>query len=110
MFKKEQTARQIPQEVKVNLDKGYDGIKKDYPNLKVNIPFKKNRWKKVLTRSEVVFNHKLSSKRILIEHILSGMKKFRVLSEVFRGKTNHYNQDFRNIAALINFRLAYNSS
>lgn len=106
MFRKEKTAQKIPRNIEAYLDRGYQGIKKDFPNLKAFTPIKKNRWKRKLTLSEKVFNTRLAKKRVMIEHVISRLKKYRILAGTFRNKIDNYNQDFRNIAALINFRLA----
>lgn len=107
VLRKEKTAKSIPEEAKIHLDKGYSGVKKEHPLLNFLIPFKRNRWKKELSRSEKIYNTKLAKIRVLIEHVIAKVKKYRILSDVFRSRTEHYNQDFRNIAALTNFRLEF---
>lgn len=107
IFRKNKTARKIPQNTKAYLDRGYQGIKKDFPDLKALTPVKKNHWKRKLTLSEKIYNTKLAKKRVVVEHIISRLKKYQILAGIFRNKVDNYNQDFRNIAALINFRLAY---
>ncbi|MBI5678101.1 MAG: IS5/IS1182 family transposase, partial [Planctomycetes bacterium] len=57
-------------------------------------------------RAEKRFNRKHSRIRILVEHVFSRMKKYQILAQVYRHKIMDYNQRFRNIAALVNFRLA----
>jgi hypothetical protein len=86
------------------LDKGYTGVKKEHPLLNFLIPFRRSRGKKELSRAEKIHNTKLSKIRVLIEHVIAKVKKYRILSEVFRNSVEYYNQDFKNIAALINFR------
>ncbi|PIY71635.1 IS5/IS1182 family transposase, partial [Candidatus Roizmanbacteria bacterium CG_4_10_14_0_8_um_filter_33_9] len=44
------------------------------------------RWKKILTRSEKIHNTKLAKRRIIVEHILSRMKKYKILSDTYRSK------------------------
>lgn len=107
IFRREKTPDRIPKEAKSYLDRGYAGVNRDYPNHNFLVPVKRNRWKRQLTLSEKIKNTKLAKKRVIVEHILSKFKKYRILSEVFRSRINHYNQDFKNIAALVNFRLAF---
>jgi len=107
VFRREKTSKYIPKEAKTHLDKGYTGVKKEYPMLNFLIPFRRNRGKKELSRAEKIQNTKLSKIRVLIEHVIAKVKKYRLLSEVFRNKVEYYNQDFKNIAALINFRLEF---
>jgi hypothetical protein len=47
----------LPPEVEIDVDLGYFGIKKDYPELNVNIPVKKPK-RKELTRQEKRYNKK----------------------------------------------------
>lgn len=106
---KEKTLDNIPLEIKKILDKGYQKIDKQYPDHKINLPFKRNRWKKSLTRSEKIKNTKQSKKRIIVEHTLSRIKKYKILYDTYRSKERDYNQHFRNIAALCNFRMLFKS-
>lgn len=104
VFRRERTAKSILEDAKTYLDKGYTGVKKEHPLLNFLIPFKRNRWKKELSRSEKIYNTKLAKKRVMVEHVLAKLKKYRILSDIFRNRVKDYNQDFRNIASLINFR------
>lgn len=109
IFNQDKTAKKIPKIIKAYLDRGYQGVKKDFPDLNALTPIKKNRWKRKLTRSEKIYNTKLAKIRVRVEHIISKLKKYQILAGIFRHGVENYNQDFRNIAALINFRLAYTS-
>lgn len=104
VFKKEETADKLPKQTQVHFDRGYTGVEKDYSNLEVHIPTKKSRWKRELTRSEKIQNRKKGRKRVLVEHILSRIKKYQVLAQIYRHRVRNYNQDFKNVAALINYR------
>lgn len=107
LFKASHLARYIPRNSATYLDSGYQGIEKDYPELSVNIPTKRNRGKPELTRSEKIMNHKQRKIRIYAEHAIARLKKFHVLSDVYRHNQRRYNQTFRFIANLVNFRLLY---
>lgn len=104
---KEKTLDKLPVDIKKLLDKGYVKIQKLYPNHTIFIPVKRNRWKRTLTRSEKIFNTKLSKKRVTVEHDISRLKKYQILSQIYRSDEKDYNHHFRNIAALCNFRLAF---
>lgn len=103
----ERTIGRIPPSSRLYLDRGYQGIEKDYPHLDFRIPPKRNRWRRNLTRSQKILKTKISRKRVLVEHVLSRLKKYRVLAEKVRHEIGNYNQDFRNTAALTNFRLSF---
>lgn len=107
IFQRERTADTIPKQSHSYLDRGFQGVKKDFPLLHWFIPVKCNRWKRILTRSEKIFNTKLAKKRIKVEHIISRLKKYAILGSVFRNRITYYQTDFRNIAALTNFRLSF---
>lgn len=107
MFKRERTADSIPKESHTYLDRGFQGVKKDFPSHHWLTPVKCNRWKRTLTRSQKIFNTKLAQKRIKVEHVISRLKKYTFLASVFRNRNTYYQTDFRNIAALTNFRLAF---
>jgi hypothetical protein len=106
IFKREDILKWLPQEVKKWVDKGYDGIKKDYPDHAdtVWIPVKKRRNKPKLTLSEKRYNKKVNRRRIKVEHKISQVKKYQLLNQIYRHRRETYQQDFRNVAALINFR------
>jgi hypothetical protein len=104
---KEKTIDKIPDDIKTLLDKGYKKVEKLYPTHMIFIPLKRNRWKRKLTRSEKIKNTKLSKKRVKVEHTISRLKKYAILSQTYRLKDLDYNRHFRNIASLCNFRLLF---
>jgi len=107
IFKREKTSDAILKQSHAYLDRGFQGVKKKFPGLHWFTPIKCNRWKRLLTRSEKIFNTKLAKKRVKIEHVISRLKKYAILGSVFRNRITYYQTDFRNIAALINFRLSF---
>src|SRR3990167_4067185 len=106
IFKQENTAEKLSQKSSHYVDCGYDGAPNDYPECNIIMPVKRRKDHSALTRAERRFNRKHSRIRILVEHVLSRMKKYQILAQVYRHKIMDYNQRFRNIAALVNFRLA----
>ena len=100
------TAEQVPRAAQHDLDRGYDGAATDYPDHHVLIPVKKRRNHQRLTRAERQFNRAQAQRRIIVEHVLSRLKKYQLLAQLYRHRIANYNRRFRNIAALTNFRLA----
>lgn len=92
----------IPPEVEIGGDLGYQGIEKDYPNLKTKIPVKKPKGKE-LTRKGKQQNKKFRKERVIVEHTLSRMKKFRIMSEEFRNSLIRYNRMTSIVCGLVNF-------
>lgn len=88
----------------IYLDKGYQGAKKDYPNLKVFIPKKANRWHK-LTEKDKLLNKLLNKIRVKIEHSILKCKRFKILSQKYRHSFKDFRQRFQIIAGIINFQL-----
>lgn len=91
-------------QIKARMDLGYVGINKDYPQARVILPTKRNRWKKELTRSEKIMNTKKAKARIAVENTLANLKKFKILSDTYRNVKEHYSAIFKSVAFLSNFR------
>ena len=106
LFKREDTAKQVPRSARHDLDRGYDGAQSDYPAHHVIVPVKTRRNHRVLTQVERRFNRLQARRRIIVEHVFSRLKKYQVLAQVYRHRLADYNRRFRTIAALANFRLA----
>jgi hypothetical protein len=90
------------------LDKGYDGLRKDYPDRPLYLPFKARR-NHPLSEEEKAYNRLLASYRIIVEHTIAQLTKFGVLSQVFRHarkqQTACHTQVVRIVAGLINRRI-----
>lgn len=95
----------IPKGSKLYLDGGYQGIRKDFPALIVAIPFKRHRGKAELAHSEKIYNKKQRRVRIRVENTLAKLKKYQVLSQTYRHSLQNYNQTFRFVANIVNFRM-----
>lgn len=72
----------------VGLDLGYQGFAKDYDCQDVTQPTKTPKGGK-LTADQQAENTRISSKRIYVENALSGLKRYRYLSD--RLRTHHVN-------------------
>jgi len=103
MFKKKGPPP-IPPEVETGVDLGYLGIEKDYPDMKVKIPIKKPKGKK-LTKKQKRQNKKLRKERVVVEHTISRMKKFRIMGEEFRNKLTRYDRMTSIVCGLVNFNV-----
>jgi hypothetical protein len=66
-------------------DLGYIGIEKDYPEQLSSLPNRKKRSME-LSQEEIEYNQEHAKKRIVIEHTISKLKKYRILSDAFRNK------------------------
>jgi hypothetical protein len=93
----------IPADVQVNLDRGYEGAEDRYPNNKV-YKAKRAQRNHPLTLFEKLYNHLINKTRILVEHVIGRVKKFRMVSELFRNRRATHGDFFLAVAGLINFR------
>lgn len=104
----------LPDEVCLGLDRGYDGIQNDYPELRSEVPFKRRspgRGKRGVKTEELpseqkTFNQELSKERVVVEHTISRLKKFRVMAQKFRNRLKHYDTMTGIVCGLVNFRIA----
>lgn len=67
----------------VRLDLGYLGFDKEYECKKCYLPNKKKK-KCELSEEQKEQNKALAQQRILVEHSIGGIKRFRILSERLR--------------------------
>ncbi len=87
------------------LDKGYDGIPKDYPHARLYLPHKARRHHP-LTDEQKAYNRHLAAYRIVVEHTLAQMNQFQVLAQVFRHALSWHSQVVRAVAGLVDRRMA----
>jgi IS5 family transposase len=94
---------QIPQNVKVRLDKGYEGTDKRHPDRAIEPPVKGQRNHKVTVLGRA-YNYLLSTKRIYVEHHFARLQKFGILRQVYRGRFEKHEDLFCIVSGLLNFR------
>lgn len=86
----------MPKHIKKHLDLGFKGIDKQFPGHIISMPKRKPRTKE-LTQFIKEQNKKKSSVRVLVENALAGVKRLRIVSDVYRNKK----KDFDDTAMLI---------
>ena len=90
----------------IQVDLSYLGIAKDYICPNIIIPPKRKK-KMALTAQQKRENHFISSKRVVVEHTIAGLKRYRILSERLRMHLlDLYNDILGVCAGLWNFYLA----
>jgi|SRR5215210_1243760 len=95
--------RKIPKGVVLRVDKGYEGIEEEYPEVRLEKP-KKARRAHPLTVLEKIYNRAMSTLRIPVEHAIGHLKKFRLLAGIYRGNPERYDENALVIAGLHNYR------
>lgn len=102
LFKRSKT--KIAPHINCCSDTGYLGIDKLHPNS--TLP-KKNTKLHKLTALEKLKNKIISSARIVIEHVNSALKRFKILANRYRNKQKKHALRFTLIAQLYNANLKF---
>lgn len=104
LLKKSKLPEIIPKKIKAYLDLGFKGIDKDY-SLKIVMPSRKPRTYDLTTKQKAT-NKKISRVRVLGEHAIAGIKRFRCLTDVCRTRIEKTKDDLMLLASgLWNFHL-----
>jgi hypothetical protein len=95
------------EEFQLRVDLGFFGMEKAFVCKELFIPNKKPK-KQELTPAQKAENKLLASKRIVVEHALAGLKRYRVLSDRLRMHNFElYDVMLGVCAGLWNFYLSY---
>ena len=95
--------RDLPAELRVRVDKGYDGVDKDFPDRHFHQPYKARR-NKPIDFIQKCCNQIENRLRVPIENALAHLKRFKLLAGIYRGPHATYDDTFLTIAGLHNFR------
>jgi hypothetical protein len=94
----------VPKQVVNIFDLGYLGVEKDFPKQLSSIPQRKKR-NLNLSEEERCYNKDHSKRRIVIEHTICRLKKYRILAHVFRNKLRKHNKASDIVSGLVNYRI-----
>ena len=83
-------------------DTGYLGLNKIHSN--TAMPKKKSK-KHPLTPEDKKRNKELSSQRVLNEHIIGMIKRFKIVADKYRNRRKRFGLRFNLIAGICNFEL-----
>jgi hypothetical protein len=103
-FRGSGAAEQIPQQVTVGGDAGYDGLGNDLADHSVITSFKARR-NHPLTEEQKWLNQEFSRLRIVVENTICHLKHFKVLAHQFRHAVDWYDDAFRAVVAIVNPRI-----
>jgi len=87
MLKEHAPPKYIPTEIKQHLDLGFKGYQAQFPNHRISMPAKKPRIRE-LCKTKQEQNKKKASIRVLVEHAIGGVKRFRITTDVFRNRAD----------------------
>jgi hypothetical protein len=93
-----------PKQVVNVFDLGYLGVEKDFPDQISSLPNRKKKSME-LSQEEIEYNLQHSKKRIVIEHTICRLKKYRILSDIFRNKLRKYNKVSDIVSGLVNYKI-----
>jgi hypothetical protein len=94
----------IPKDVTSMYDLGFFGVETDYSKQKSSLPIKRKK-NQILTKKEEEYNRNHSSRRIVVEHAICRLKKYRIMKDVFRNRLRKYDRISDMIAGLVNYRI-----
>jgi len=98
------THPKVPPNVTMDADLGYFGIQKDFPHLKTHLPIKKRKGEK-LSKKARKHNRKLSRERVIVEHVIGKVKKYKIIGQEFRNRLRHYNDSMDVVTGLVDFKV-----
>ena len=84
------------------MDSGYQGVEALHAN--ALIPKKKPK-KGTLTKQEKRYNRMLSSERVVVENVLSWLKRFHILTDRYRNRRKRFGLRFNLIAGIHNYEI-----
>ena len=89
-------------DTKIMTDTGFIGIKKIHANSE--LPHKKSK-KHKLTKEQKKENRRISSERVVNEHAIGFVKRFKIISDRYRNRRKRFGLRFNLIAGICNFDL-----
>jgi len=98
----EENIPQIPEEIIIEGDSGFQGINELVKN-EVVLTRKKQKGKE-RKKENKRFNKKLSKSRILVENVIGKMKHFGIMKERYRNKFEDYDNKIEIVIGLVNLR------
>lgn len=105
----EKTIEKFDERVPQRFDSGYQGTKDEYPDYYVIAAIKKPKGRE-LTPLQKELNRANSKRRIIAEHGIAQVKKFKICANTFRQPLDVHNQMVRNVVAILNFRRVYSAA
>jgi hypothetical protein len=105
LLRQTQLLEQLGKDEGAMLDKGYDGIRNDFPDKPLFLPFKARR-NHPLTPEQKAFNAHLASYRIVVEHTIAQVNRFQALRQVWRHMRSAHTRIVRIVCALVNRQIA----
>ena len=88
---------------KSQIDTGFQGIQRLHPNSE--LPKKRSK-KHPLTKEDRRRNRRIASERVLSEHVIGALKRFKILSDRYRNRRKRFGLRLNLIAGIYNLQVA----
>lgn len=106
LLKAQAPPKYMPKHIKKHLDLGFQGWDDQFPGHRISMPQRKPRTRD-LSQSVKEQNKGKSGMRVLVEHAIGGIKRFRITTDVFRNKLKDFDDKAMLISSgLWNYHLA----
>ena len=89
--------------VRLKADSGYQGLQKIHAN--TDLP-KKQKKKAPLTREDKKNNTRLAAERVLNEHAIGRIKRFKIIADRYRNRRKRFGLRINLIAGIYNWEIA----
>ena len=86
-------------------DPGYLGVGKDFPDQKSSLPNRKKRGQKETPIEEKEYSQSHARERVIIEHTICRIKKYKILAYMFRNKSRKHDRVSDIVSGLVNYRI-----
>jgi len=97
IYKDDGVGDAIPDDIPCFVDTGFQGIEKASPKLRVIMPKKKPRGGE-LSLEDKENNKEISKRRILSEHAIGGVKRYGIVSDVYRNHRKGFDDEVMLVA------------
>jgi hypothetical protein len=88
--------------ITIKVDTGYLGFQKIHSN--TQLPKKKSK-KHPLNQADKLLNRQISSERVLNEHVIGKLKRFKIIADKYRNRRKRFGLRFNLIAGIYNHEL-----
>lgn len=95
--------RRVPRTTRARMDRGYEGVEEEYPEVEIDKPVRAQRNAKVTALGRA-YNAVQNRLRMPVEHLLGSLQKFQVLHQKYRGQPHRHEDVFALVAGINNFK------
>lgn len=89
-------------ETQSKTDTGYQGLQKIHVNSQ--LPKKKTK-KRPLSQEDKKSNKQLASQRVMVEHVIGLLKRFKIIADKYRNRRKRFGLRFNLISGIYNYEL-----